>query len=238
MFTPARCLFLGAAVASTAWVAVSTAYATPWTQPSGPGTHFAYSNGGDLYGWFGDPEVVGGIFSFSPTDFQASASGEDTMTLADTLSFDVQADPGWRFGLVRVEALGNYALTGTGANSVEVTQLLTVTENGVVDPRQWQGEWFADLDMPVTEGSGFWRGYDALDLGIPEPWAHEALHFEFSTDLLAISSAGGSAMIDLLPLASPPAPPLTISITMHEIPEPSSLAFLVLGGSVLLRRWR
>jgi hypothetical protein len=229
-----RILFLGATIALLATAGTSPAQAGPWTVPSGAGDHFTYSNGRDLQGRFGEPTVTDGTFSFPQISFGVSASGGSSASLTDTVSFDVQALSGWRFGQVRVVALGSYAVSGSpSANSANVDAMFTVTENtGLI--RQWQGIWAPNPDMPVTGGSGSWSGLDVLDLTWPDPLPSTSLHIELRHDLLAVSGISGSAVINLLTGGSG----LTIGITTVEVPEPSALVLLLLGGWTVCQRRR
>ncbi|MFH0980506.1 MAG: hypothetical protein V2A79_03080 [Planctomycetota bacterium] len=213
MLKTRRNSILGLAVVLSAGMALSSAYADFWAQPSGVGEHFTYSDGGDLYGHFGEPSVEGGTFSFPFVNLQAIATGGGTNSASDAVYFDLQADPGWAFGLIRVTAVGEYTVTGPGS-SASVDAILTVSENVHSDPREWLGEWAPDPEMPITGGSDVWLGLDVMDLSIPIPRPADSVHFELRFDLLAVSGPGGGAEIGFQPGSG-----LVIAICTSEAPE-------------------
>ena len=51
----------------------SVAMAGSWTNPTGTAQDFSYTNGGDVNGRFGDPEVIGNLMSFPYVTFQANS---------------------------------------------------------------------------------------------------------------------------------------------------------------------
>ena len=116
-----------------ALICSGNALAGPWTIPDGETAQFFYSNGGDVEGRFGDPNVVGNLFVFQ-TSFLANASEGSSQTFGDTVSFDVLAKPGLFFDTIAVSAGGSYTVTGNPLqNSADVDALLSLDEN---DDRQ------------------------------------------------------------------------------------------------------
>ena len=96
----------------------SPAFGGAWAIPSGNtdslggDLSFSYSNGGDINGLFNDPFIFGDAFFFT-TSFTAGAANGASASQADTLSVDILADPGLKFGSVSVQASGSYSIDGT-----------------------------------------------------------------------------------------------------------------------------
>jgi len=227
-----RNLSIGVAIASMTSVAGAPALAGPQTSPSRSDDHFSYSGAGDLNGFFGDPTIANGTFSFHAATFEVEAADGTTALQSDTFSIDLLADTGWRFQRVDVFTLGQYVVSETQENSVEADMAFSLTENDG-ESREWFGAWAPNPDMPITEGSGAWYGAGALDLPSPTPPVSDSLHFEWTIDLEAIAGDGGSALINLTP-----GPYVQFGVLMEPIPEPTTLSLLALGGLAALRRRR
>ncbi len=235
--TGIRCnSFLKAAVTSTVLLATSLAYAGPG---SGNGEHFTYSNYSDPSGLFGPPTVGAcGIFYFFGLGFNvdtAAPPGQKT----GTVSFDVQAESGWLFGLLDVWAEGMFTVDGSleDGNYAQVDAEFAVTELDGLG-REWRQELAMTPDLPFTEDDevatgGLWSGEREYDLTEPSPPVSTQLHIELAMDVLAEASAGGSASVAFMPGSG-----LLITIGTVPVPEPNSLSLLALGGWAVLRRRR
>lgn len=205
------------------------ALAGPWTAPNGETAQFFYSNGQDINGLFGNPNVTGNLFVFQ-TSFLANASEGSTQSFGDTVSFDVVAKPGLLFSTISVFAGGEYTVTGDPLeNSVDVTALLSLDENDG-DTRHFDDALVTDVGFPVTSGSGFFNGSASVDVSNVFPSPSNNLHIELNNDILAISGPGGTATISITFEA--------LSIEFGIIPEPASLSILAVGAGLLVRRRR
>ncbi len=209
----------------------SVSHAGSWSIPAGQADHFSYSNGGDLNGLFGDPVISGDSFFFPGIDFVATAADGSTDLQMDTVSFDVVANPGLRFGLMRVTLWGDYAVSGDPLfQSADVDALLTWDEN-VPPQRHWEGPAFTTPTMPVHGGAGEWSGLAVID---PSFLGQEvsSLHVEFGVEMMVVSAPGGTSEIRLL------TPPEGFDLTFTLIPEPTSFSFFGVGILVVGRRLR
>jgi hypothetical protein len=192
---------------------------------SGSAPYFDYSNGGSDNGLFGDPVIVGGnTFVFTPDAFRADSADGVAGSATDRLFIDITMHSTYALGGVRIQEGGHYGITGTG--SVNSTSELCVTDLDI--PRALTcATWVTNPVFPVTSGSGNWSGSLNLDTSgdFPE-WTH--FRVELTNVLEAFSGAGSTSFIDKTLAGA------QIQITI--IPEPASLALLLLGLAVLRRR--
>lgn len=208
----------------------SSALAGPWTNPSGQGDSFTYSNGQDLNGLFGEPTVFGDIFLFTTGFLANSSNGGPAADLNDTVSFDVVVKPGLAFSTVTVSAFGSYAVTGDPLeNQVDVTALLALDENGGPG-RHFEDSLATDVPFPVNAGSGSFQGSAVVDVSTQFPSPHNSLHFSLRDRVLAVSGPGGTAEVNITFE--------NLAIQFAAIPEPAGLSILAVGAGMLIRRRR
>ena len=227
-----RTLISGAVVAAMMLGASSALAGTVWG--GGSADDFTYSNGHDDNGHFGVPLVDGNSFYFM-TDFlvnsqdgEAVSGYEETQT--DTVYFNVQANTDRQFSFLRIYAFGDYAVTGDTNNSVEAAAGLSITETGGM-MRNWSGPLATSPTFPVYgTDSGIWDGVAVVDFAFMLPVPHDNIDVALSTDVIAITTEGGSATIN--------AQYDELQIEFITIPEPASLSILAVGGVALLRRRR
>ncbi|MCG8404600.1 MAG: PEP-CTERM sorting domain-containing protein [Phycisphaerales bacterium] len=205
---------------------VTPALAGPWSAPSGTAGDFTYSNGGDNNGLFGDPFIFGNQFVFS-TAFSVLASGGATDDKSDVVSFDAVADAGLFFSGVTVSAIGSYAISGDG--SVDVDAEISMQENGGLG-RTFSDSLLTSPAFPRTAGQGTWNGNAAVSVTTVFPTPHNDIHFELSTDMMAISGPGGSAQLNVQFES--------LQIDFIVIPEPASLSMVAVAGLLMIRRRR
>ncbi len=207
----------------------SSAFAGAWTNPAGNAASFSYSNGQDINGLFGDPSVFGDGLFFQ-TSFLANASNGATQSLTDTVSFDVVANPGLSFSSLSVQAFGSYSVTGDATNSVDVDALLSMDENGGL-LRHFDDALTTNVSFPVQgESSGLFDGSALVDIEFVFPTPSNDINISLNNNILAISTAGGSAEVNLNFQ--------NLNIGFGIIPEPASLSLLSFGAIALVRRRR
>lgn len=221
-------------VAAAAMALAPAAQAGVWGVPSGSAQDFSYSNGQDINGLFGDPFIAGNQMFFLGTNFQANATAGTSDSVSDTVSFDIDINPGLVLSYVTVTAFGSYSVTGDGS-SVSVSADLSIDELGGMS-RSWNGSLLTDpVAFPVVSSgpslTGAWSGVADVDVSFLIPQAHDLLHIEMENVLSALAVAGtGAAEIN--------EQFQDIKFDFVFIPEPATLALLGLGGLVLLRRRR
>lgn len=216
------------AIAAVALFGATSAVAGPWAQQAGASDSFTYAAGQDLNNHFGEPYVSADTFFFIDSNFQVQSQNGGNVTQDDTVSFDVFANAGLRFSLIRITAFGSYSSTGPGMNSVSQSGLLSLTEIGPPG-RAWQQQMDTNPTFPKSDDNGGWSGLTTLDLSadFPDP---TAVHIDLSSDVVAITGAGGSAEINVQYE--------DLKIEFLLIPEPASLSLMAVGALALLRRRR
>jgi len=206
--------------------------ATPWTTPSGNGAFFHYDNGQNaqpLNNGFGNPVLQNGVqFVFIPQNFQASASGGggQPVTASDQFDVDLHAFAGYKFTEIRIQVLGNYAITPTG--SINVTGAMDISE--LPSGRSTHNALVTTPVMPITSGSGSWQGDTYRDLSLIDggvPFTD--VHISYSNNLIAISTGGSATVYNTI---------VGFPIAVTVIPAPGALALLGLGGLIATRRRR
>lgn len=228
-------LALGLTLAVTA-----TASAGAWVAgggrvgDSGSAMSFDWANGQDINGLFMSPFLFDDAdlpsFVFT-TQFLAQTNGDNTQTVADTVSVDITAHPGVTFSGIHIVASGSYNVTAPGG--VGVTADLGALELGGLQ-RSWDGPLTTDVAFPIElfEGdqpqSGNWEGGADIDVTFIFPSPDDEIHVEMTNELVAFSTGSGSASIN--------AQFQNLAIEFVVIPEPASLSLLLAGGLLLLRR--
>ena len=230
-----RTLISGAVVAAMMLGASSALAGTVWG--GGSADEFTYSNGHDDNGHFGVPIVDGNSFYFM-TDFLVNSQDGEAVpgyeeAQSDTVYFNVQANPDRQFSFLRVYAFGDYSVTGDDTNSVEASASLSITETGGLG-RNWAGPLATSPTFPVDGDDptpdGPWTGGVTVDFSFTLPIPHDNINVALSTDVITITTEGGSATIN--------AQFDELEIKFLTIPEPASLSLLAVGGVALLRRRR
>lgn len=214
-------------------MAAGAAAQIPWSNSSGAGTFFTWSNGQNLTGLFGDPILVGGNqFVFFPNNFNATSAGGGMTTVFDRFDVDLLANQDYKFTGIRIEVLGDYSILTQG--SVDCQAMLDIAEIG--GPMRTTSDPLATSPaMPVFSGvNQVWHGVADRDLLAIElltgvPFTH--IHVSFSNTLIAISAGPGhSAVINKAVVGFP--------ISMTIIPTPGVAGVLILAGGWAARRRR
>lgn len=200
----------------------------PWSNPSGSGAWFTWSNGGSATGQFGSPTLVGGdTFLFSPAGFRAQSAGGGSASISDTLEFDLDAGAGAYFSQIAISELGDYGVIGAAGGSVSASGMLTVNDRA--SSASFSGALVTTPGAPITSGTGSWQGTATATLpGLSNPLTR--IHVRLTNDLVAISVPGSIAFIEKKVVGS--------SVALQILPAPSSLALLGLGGLAVSRRRR
>ncbi len=218
MALAAGVVFVGATTASAA---------VAWNNPSGSAAFFSWANGQNSNtNLFGSPIITGGdTFVFFPQSFNASATNGASVTATDTFEVDLFAQSGFGFTAIRIQQFGTYELTGAG--SVEANALMDISD--LLAPRAEQASMTSPNGFPIaTAGTGNWQGTTQVPLLGANGWTQ--IHLTFTSNLISISTPGGTAFIGNDVLGAPVA--LTI------IPAPAAVSLLSLAGLAAVRRRR
>lgn len=181
-------LVMCACVLGAVTVAGAVAAPTPWSNPNGSTPDYSWSNGQNAEGRFGSPNAVPGRFDFFPAGLEATSNGRDQVSVGDTLSFELLANGSKRFGSVKVNLTGDYAILGDGA-SVSTVGILRVT-NLATSAVLTQGL-VANPSFPVAAGAGIWSAM--AELSLPANWKNVLVEVENTNS--AVSSSDSTGLI-------------------------------------------
>ena len=225
-------LVLGAASA-TSFAAV------PWTVPAGvaPGNTFSYSNGGSDFGLFGNPIVLTDGFRFFPSNFAAESSNGVAETTYDRLFVTIDLPTGTSTNYLTgmsVSDVGTYSILGTGSVMASGLETVTVLSNDGTMGAPAIGTTLFDAltttpAFPVsttTSATGPWTG----EASIMIPDGVKSLQLVFKNTLQATSGPNGTSFIQKENVG--------IEIDFDIVPEPTTLAAVMGGASLLLVRRR
>jgi hypothetical protein len=193
-----------------------------WSPPAGAQPDFAYHAGQSAAGLLTDPVAVANFFSFFPTAMQLTAVNGSSVSVNDSASVNLLANPGTSIARVSVAAVGDYAMLGSA--SVNVVGTLTVTNLSTLASLSTSLV-VAPLMPVVTDSaaSGIFSGLAHLHL--PVGWSE--VNVEYNLTPSADSQPGGVAFIDVKVAQ--------ISATT-VVPEPAAL--LLLPAWVMMARRR
>jgi hypothetical protein len=198
----------------------------PWSNSSGSGSFFDWTNGGSDNGLFGDPTLVGGdTFAFFPSNFRAESVDGVSDNVNDRVQFELIAHAGFTFDMIEINEVGDYGIAGTG--EVSATGSLFVTDLDLF--RVLDDELETTPGSPITSGAGTWTGQSAVDLTMDPPdFTH--IMVVFDNNLLAISMPGSTTFIEKKVVGG--------AVFVSIVPSPSTLGLFGLGGLALIRRRR
>ena len=219
----------------------SSAHAAVALNPSsGSNSQITYSNGVTDNGLFGNPTLSGVKILFSsPSNFKAVASNSAAQTTSDRVSFLLKKTDGSDLDTIAVSETGDWSILGTGLAKVSgalffyshdaatfgqeysVTPVVTYknTDNGVTT---------VSPVIPSGTSTGIWTAELFLDL----PTGLKTGELVLNNNLQVTAGAASTSLIQKKGI--------TIGITVPQpgVPEPTSMAVLFAGGSMLLFRRR
>jgi hypothetical protein len=201
----------------------------PWSNPSGAGSFFNWSEGGSNLGLFGSPTLggSGNLLVFTPPAFTATASQGSSATTTDLLQVRLTTHAGHNFTQIRISDLGAYQLTGIGVGSVSASGAMFITDLINSRPTQ-QAAMLMSPVMPITvvPSSGSWSGSVLINLVALPGATWNDIHLSFSNTLQASSSAQSSEHIS------------KTRVTIEILPTPGAASLLAMGGLLAARRRR
>ena len=225
---PASLAAIGAGAALVLAVPVTAAPVgvTPFSQPSGSGDGFTYSDGYTSNGLFGDPTVIGSTFQFTPSRFFAGATNGGVSQVADTLTVTLTADAGRQIDAINLLELGDYSIVRGGA--VDVAGFLILSDLDTATP------YFASLSSPglPLDTSGSAKGGFTASATVDLPDGVTRVKLVLNNILTAIADPGGSAFIQKKLVNAG----LNIEVvqTAPAVPEPTTAVAVLFGGAGLL----
>lgn len=201
---------------------------------------------------YGSPSVSGDTLDFDPVSFNSSSTGPGGVDITDgTLTMMIRSLPGQFIDVVQFTEAGDFTLAGLGGigtfASVTAEFFIDIEEvDGVpINPVNVQasmvftpsgGDWDLLNDGPGPAVNGAWSGSLLVDItqaliddGTPFVIGATKISVVFDNTLVTLSETGTSSFI---------AKKDVDGITITVIPEPASLACMVLGAALMLSRRR
>ena len=237
-------LSLVAAVA-TAGLSQFASAAVAWSMPSGTNGTVNYSNGESDNGYFGNPTITGSTFSFTPSNFDASASNGTATTTSDRASFDVSTVSGQAITSVSFDAFGDWSILGAGAAVKEAGALFVTSLSGPTAGQTFSanelvsytyspsGPTIVSPANPSGTSDGSFNG----TLTVTLPAGVTSAQIVLNNILQAVAPTGTTAFIQKKGEGGPTGGD-PVFVIGGVLPEPTSMAALLLGGFGLVRRRR
>jgi hypothetical protein len=196
--------------------------------PSGTASWFDWTNGHNSdTNLFESPTLVGGnAFRFFPTAFRADANnGSSSGWVNDMAQWDAEAHDGYQFSEIRITERGDWGIGGSHPDNLgKVQTYVAVDDNDIL----WPSVLGNDLRQWTAAGGAPWSMSIVLDLSM---YNLTNIHVQVENNLLAISGGqGNSVFVHKKMTAS--------AVDVEIIPEPATLAMLLAGGLLAIRRRR
>ena len=207
---------------------------------SGSNGQITYSSGQTDNGLFGTPVLSGGKILFSnPSNFRASASNGSAQTTTDRVSFLLSKTNGSDVDTVRVSETGDWSILGAGLAKISgglffyshdtatfgqvfsATPTVTYknTDNGVTT---------VSPVIPSGTSTGLWTAELFIDL----PVGIKTGELVLNNNLQVTSGSASTSLIQKKGIT------IAIDAPAPGVPEPTSMALIFGGGSLLLFRRR
>ncbi len=186
------------------------------------GTSVNYTFDDSLLGLFGPASVAGDTLFFTPTDFKVTAAGgTGAVSVTQSIDIEVSLKPGYKFVGLSLLERGDYLLFGPGTNTADVGGMLTITDSthtldivlDSTDPLDVVGLPTQNWQVAVADLAGW---VPTLDLTLTNT-------LTASTD-----NARGIAFVEKK----------FAGITVATVPEPGTLAIMLLGLGLLALGYR
>jgi len=230
---------LGASVVAPA---ITSAAFVPWTVPAGQNTQVKWAGGGSTDALWGDPVINGLTFAFHPDQFRAESSGGGADTVDGLLRFsvDILPDPVTQqprqITGFAISEFGSYSILGIG--SVKASGLLDIENRDnnahVNTPFVTNPVFPVSVNNPFGGTSGSWNGVASiqnLPNGVQRVTITVDNTLQASSGAPSPTNPGGTAYIDKKGADG------TFTVSLF-IPEPTSMAAVFAGVSLLLTRRR
>jgi hypothetical protein len=178
---------------------------------------------GDPEPLFGPPIYTGDGLVFNPVEFVASAPVADTTSAL--LSFMIDVPQGMEFHNIIITEIGDYSLLGPQAAAQIATSVILSSDQGgthIINTGS------ASSFFTVPQGQIGNSNLFTLSLNIPIGDYQGDIWFKMDNTLQAIAPDGSASFIQKK----------IVSIRTDDVPEPTSVAMLLLGIAGISRRTR
>lgn len=181
---------LGRFAAIVVLVAASTSFAGPsaWSNASGDGQGFTWSNGQNNAGFYASPTELSDGFLFTGANFVANGSNGSSASLDEGFSVRLTADANKRFGKFKLDVFGDFAKLGDATLSASgVLKVTNLASNAVV-----QQALLLNPASPFAGGFGIFQG--AAEVSLPGDWRDVLV--QFNHNIAASSTPGATGHVE------------------------------------------
>lgn len=195
---------------------IAAAGATPvsWSNSSGSGTNFTWSNGANDNGLAGDPVTGSNFFLFIPAGLKAVATNGGSDSVSETIRVTLTPAAGMRITSINADFHGDATVFGTG--SAGYTATLDAMQHGGVSHVS-----NTLAPAPITTQGAF---NDNLSLAVPAGFG--PIDFSLLTTMNAQTSQNASALSEMKAIH--------FSVeTAQVVPVPAAIATFPIGAALV-----
>jgi hypothetical protein len=202
-------------LASMFFVAVAGAAPVSWSNSSGSGTNFTWSNGANDNGLAGDPVTGSNFFLFIPAGLKAVATNGGSDSVSETIRVTLTPAAGMRITSINADFHGDATVFGSG--SAGYTATLDAMQNGGVSHVS-----NSLSPAPITTQGAF---NDNLSLAVPTGFG--PIDFSLLATMNAQAGQGATALSEMKVIH------FSVETAPQVVPLPAAIATFPIGAALV-----